>query len=182
MKNYTGKTKDSGVKHATWRWHRGGWVTWEAGSWRWHGVAEQMAVAGTPRVCSFCWKCVVPQKNEHVGATKSKVWIGNCHVKVWKSTEHQLQKIWCSVKFEWNEHTPVSQKCVYFLQDANRATQIWGLFILKTFNGFVYSKSQAVHVVNLEWTKPLKIFKRVKGLSACVFNELIVLELRSRTN
>ena len=55
---------------------------------------------------------------------------------------------------------------------------------LNTFKGFVYSSSQAlaINFVNLKWTKPLKVFKTVKGLSACVFNELIVLEFRSQTN
>ena len=33
------------------------------------------------------------------GATECRVWIGNCNVKVWKSTEHKLHKIWRSLKF-----------------------------------------------------------------------------------
>ena len=40
------------------------------------------------------------------GATECGVWIGNCNVKVWKSTEHKLHKIWRSLKFKQNEHTP----------------------------------------------------------------------------
>ena len=40
------------------------------------------------------------------GATEFWVWIGNCNVKVWKSTEDKLHNIWRSVKFEQNEHTP----------------------------------------------------------------------------
>ena len=40
------------------------------------------------------------------GATECGVWIGNCNVKVWKSTEHKLHKIWRSLKFQQNEHTP----------------------------------------------------------------------------
>ena len=40
------------------------------------------------------------------GATESRVWIGNCNVKVWKSTEHKLHNIWPSVNFQQNEHTP----------------------------------------------------------------------------
>ena len=40
------------------------------------------------------------------GATECRVWIGNCNVKVWKSTEHKLHNIWRSVKFQQNEHTP----------------------------------------------------------------------------
>ena len=52
---------------------------------------------------------------------------------------------------------------------------------LKTFKGFVYSRSQEINLLNLEWMKSLKVFKRVKGLSVCVFNELIVLELLRRS-
>ena len=36
------------------------------------------------------------------GATEFWVWIGNCNVKVWKSTEQKLHNI----KFDRNEHTP----------------------------------------------------------------------------
>ena len=46
-------------------------------------------------------------KTWSLGATECRVWIGNCNVKVWKSTEHKLHKIWRSVKFQQNEHTPV---------------------------------------------------------------------------
>ena len=42
------------------------------------------------------------------GVTECRVWIGNCNVKVWKSTEHKLYNIWRSVKFQQNEHTPGS--------------------------------------------------------------------------
>ena len=34
------------------------------------------------------------------------VWIGNCNVKVWKSTEEKLHNTWRTVKIERNEHTP----------------------------------------------------------------------------
>ena len=40
------------------------------------------------------------------GATECGVWIGNCNVKEWKSTEHKLHNIWRSLKFQQNEHTP----------------------------------------------------------------------------
>ena len=43
------------------------------------------------------------------GATECGVWIGNCNVKVWKSTEHKLHNIWRSLKFQQNEHTPGKQ-------------------------------------------------------------------------
>ena len=33
------------------------------------------------------------------GATECRVWIGNCNVKVWKSTVHKFHKIWRSLKF-----------------------------------------------------------------------------------
>ena len=33
-----------------------------------------------------------------LGATESEVWIGNFNVKAWKTTEHKLHKIWCSLK------------------------------------------------------------------------------------
>ena len=33
------------------------------------------------------------------GTTECRVWIGNCNVKVWKSTEHKLHKIWRSLIF-----------------------------------------------------------------------------------
>ena len=46
------------------------------------------------------------QKLGSSGATECGVWIGNCNVKVWKSTEHKVHKTWRSVKFQQNEHTP----------------------------------------------------------------------------
>ena len=33
------------------------------------------------------------------GATECRVWIGNCNVKVWKSTKHKPHKTWRSLKF-----------------------------------------------------------------------------------
>ena len=42
------------------------------------------------------------------GATECRAGIGNCNVKVWKSTEHKLHNISRSVKFQQNEHTPES--------------------------------------------------------------------------
>ena len=49
------------------------------------------------------------------GATEFGVWIGNCNVKVWKSTEDKLHKISNSnylVKFQQNEHTPGYYKVI----------------------------------------------------------------------
>ena len=54
-------------------------------------------------VCSFRWNLdsfqVNSKKIGSLGATESEVWIGNFNVKVWKSTEHKLHKIWRSLKF-----------------------------------------------------------------------------------
>ena len=61
---------------------------------------------GSAGVCSFCWNFEWTHKNLSSGATECGVWIGNCNVKVWKSTEHKLHKIWHSLKFKQNEHTP----------------------------------------------------------------------------
>ena len=56
-----------------------------------------------PGVCSFCRNFdsfqVNSQKLGSSGATECRVWIGNCDLKVWKSTEHKLHKIWRSLKF-----------------------------------------------------------------------------------
>ena len=40
------------------------------------------------------------------GATECRVWIGNCNVKVWKSTEHKLHKIWHSLKLQQKRAHP----------------------------------------------------------------------------
>ena len=45
------------------------------------------------------FECVNSQKTWSSGATECRVWIGNYNVKVWKTTEHTLHKIWCSLKF-----------------------------------------------------------------------------------
>ena len=60
-------------------------------------------------VCSFCCNCVALQKTECVGATESKVRIGNFNVKATKTIEHILSKTWHAhnfAKFQQNEHTP----------------------------------------------------------------------------
>ena len=44
------------------------------------------------------------------GATECGVWIGNCNVKVWKSTEHKLYNIWRSVQFLGCARFPVFVK------------------------------------------------------------------------
>ena len=41
-------------------------------------------------------------KTKSLGATESRVWLGNCNVKVGKSTESKLHKIWQSVNFAKN--------------------------------------------------------------------------------
>ena len=45
-------------------------------------------------------------KTRSSDTTECRVWIGNCNVKVLKSTEHKLQKIRRSLKFNQNDHTP----------------------------------------------------------------------------
>ena len=45
------------------------------------------------------------------GTTECRVWIGNCNVKLWKSTGHKLQNIWRSIKFQQNEHTHGDYLC-----------------------------------------------------------------------
>ena len=66
------------------------------------------------------------QKLGSSGATECRVWIGNCNVKVWKSTEHKLHKIWRSVKFQPNEHTPGEAICI--IQGCARFPEIWTVF------------------------------------------------------
>ena len=63
--------------------------------------------AGTPLGCArFAEILSELTKTWSSGATECRVWIDNCNVKVWKSTEHKLHNIWRSVKFRQNEHTP----------------------------------------------------------------------------
>ena len=42
------------------------------------------------------------KETESSGATEIEIWIGNFNVKVWKSTEQKLHKIWHSLKFSTN--------------------------------------------------------------------------------
>ena len=44
--------------------------------------------------CACSVEIVVRQKTEHVGATESKVWIGNFNVKARKTIKHILPKTW----------------------------------------------------------------------------------------
>ena len=96
-------------------------------------------------VCSFCWNFdsfeVNSQKfgargcarfTENLseltktwssGATECRVWIGNCNVKVWKSTEHKLHNIWRSVQFQQNEHTPGATECGVWIGNCN--VKVW---------------------------------------------------------
>ena len=56
----------------------------------------------------FAWDMLVflnfrhfsPERTQtwSLGATESKVWIGNLNVQAWKTTEHKLHKIWRSQK------------------------------------------------------------------------------------
>ena len=51
------------------------------------------------------------------GATECDVWIGKCNVKVWKSTEHKLHKIWRSLKFCVNSRKRAHPRDVVVLQN-----------------------------------------------------------------
>ena len=42
-------------------------------------------MAAPPGVCSFFGNCLAQQKTEHVGATESKVWIGNFNINARKN-------------------------------------------------------------------------------------------------
>ena len=68
------------------------------------------------------------------GATECRVWIGNCNVKVWKSTEHKLHNIWRSVKFQQNEHTPaqrpVNPSLCMWCYEKNSVRDRWNGFTL----------------------------------------------------
>ena len=53
------------------------------------------------------------------GVTECRVWIGNCNVKVWQSTEHKLHKISCSLKFctnsgKWAHPSACPCPCVVY--------------------------------------------------------------------
>ena len=96
-------------------------------------------------MCSFCWNFDGFQVNSQKlgvqgcarftenlseltktwssGATECRVWIGNCNVKVWKSTEHKLHNIWHSVKFQQNEHTPGATECRVWIGNCN--VKVW---------------------------------------------------------
>ena len=50
-------------------------------------------------VCSFSSELT---KSGSSGATECRVWIGSFNVKVWKSTEHKLYKMWRSLQFYTN--------------------------------------------------------------------------------
>ena len=67
------------------------------------GVGSVETVQGCARFAEILSELT---KTWSSGATECGVWIGNCNVKVWKSTEHKLHNIWRSLKFQQNEHTP----------------------------------------------------------------------------
>ena len=50
------------------------------------------------------------------GAKECRVWTGNFNVKVWKTTQYKLHKIWRSLKFtkiQENEHTNGLEHCLF---------------------------------------------------------------------
>ena len=80
------------------------------------------------------------------GTTECGVWIGNCNVKVWKSTEHKLHNIWRSVKFQQNEHTPELQpfvssleKCKNFSKMSTPLHKMWCSHISLKENKYLLS-------------------------------------------
>ena len=71
------------------------------------GAQWNFSKTSTPPGCArFTENLSELTKTWSSGTTECGVWIGNCNVKVWKSTEHKLRNIWRSVKFQQNEHTP----------------------------------------------------------------------------
>ena len=58
------------------------------------------------------------KETESWGATEIKVWIGNFNVKVWKTTEHKVHKIWHSLKF---------------CKISGKWTHPWGVLVLLKF-------------------------------------------------
>ena len=71
-------------------------------SWKWGDLNDDWWKTVTG-VWPFSWNFdgfqVKSQKLGSSGATEFRVWIGNCNVKVWKSTEYKLHKIWRSLEF-----------------------------------------------------------------------------------
>ena len=64
------------------------------------------------------------------GATECGVQIGNCNVKVWKSTKRKLHNMWASVKFQQNKHTAgftadADIWCAYSLALSHSIIECW---------------------------------------------------------
>ena len=96
--NHTPRPGTAPGRYAT---HNPQVCTFPAGSPPWQPTPPPARY--TPEVCSFSWNLhsfpVNSQKLGSSGATECGVWIGNCNVKVWKSTEHNLHKTWRSLEF-----------------------------------------------------------------------------------
>ena len=93
------------------------------------------------------------------GATECRVWIGNCNVKVWKSTEHKLHNIWRSVKFQQNEHTPVS--ILFKIMKNSKSDESWGVLVLLVSVQILVRLDCFSHSITMEVWKPAR-WKRAK--------------------
>ena len=68
-------------------------------TWKLIHVMKQQVLRGCTRFLNL-WQFLAKLKETgSLGATESEVWIANFNVKAWKTTEHKLHKIWCSLKF-----------------------------------------------------------------------------------
>ena len=73
-------------------------------------------------------------KTASSGATEFGVWIGNCNVKVWKSTEDKLHKIWNSKYF--------SQISAKWAHPRHPIPQLWSNIFLIVYSFWEIKKNQ----------------------------------------
>ena len=83
------------------------------------------------------------QKTWSSGATECRAWIGNCNVKVWKSTEHKLHKIWHSLKF-----------CTNWGKRAHPWVRVWVSY-LSFAEGYLFS--EVGHLRQDNWMWPMSL-------------------------
>ena len=79
-------------------------------------------------------------------ATECRVWIRNCNVKLWKSSEHKLHKIRCSLKVQQKERTAV----LGYLQIISR------LMVQVTFISHIVDKRHHKVPENQYWRKRIR--------------------------
>ena len=75
------------------------------------------------------------------GATECGVWIGNCNVKVWKSTEHKLHKTWRSLELctNWGKRAnpdlnALIESHIYWKSFYAKIFSIWRRAVTTEFN------------------------------------------------